>query len=155
VRTLARSGELPPPLDGRNLTVAFVVATFHADLSEAMLHRAQDRAKASGCKLGPVLRVQGSFDVGLPTEWLLEQEQVDCVVVIGAIVKGETQHDEVIAHATASTLQALSVEYDKPVGFAITGPGMTMDQAKARVGAGAVAVDACLRVVEAWRQIND
>lgn len=152
---MAHSADLGPPLDGRNITLAFVVAEFHKDLAEDMLGRAQDRAKASGCALGPVLRVMGSFDVGLPTEWLLEQEGIDGVVVIGAIVKGQTQHDEVIAHATAATLQALSVEYDKPVGFAITGPGMTMDQALARVEAGARAVDACLKVVEAWRTLND
>jgi 6,7-dimethyl-8-ribityllumazine synthase len=147
--------ELGPPRDGKDLTLAFVVAEFHRDLAEEMLARALDRAKASGCKLGPVLRVAGSFDVGLPTEWLLESDEVDAVVVLGAIVQGETHHDQVIAHATAATLQALSLEYDKPVGFAITGPGMTLAQAKARVDAGARAVDACVRVVEAWRALND
>lgn len=152
--TLERS-DLGPTRDGRNITVAFVVAEYHAEITEEMLRRAQDRAKASGCKLGPVLRVGGAFDVGLPTEWLLEQDNVDAVVVIGCIIKGQTQHDEVIAHATAATLQAISVEYDKPVGLAITGPGMTPDQARARVDAGARGVDACLRVIEAWRELND
>lgn len=132
-----------------------MVAEFHQDIAEEMLRRAQDRAKASGCRLGPVLRVQGSFDVALPTEWLLERDDIDGVVVLGAIVKGETRHDELIANATAATLQALSVEYDKPVGLAITGPGMTLEQAKARVDAGARAVDACIRVVEAWRELNE
>jgi 6,7-dimethyl-8-ribityllumazine synthase len=131
------------------------VADFHAELAEEMLRRAQDRAKASQCKLGPVLRVAGSYDVGLPAEWLLERDDVDGVVVLGAIVQGETKHDEVIARATAQTLQALSLEYDKPVGFAITGPGMTYAQARARVDAGARAVDAVLRIVEAWRELND
>lgn len=132
-----------------------MVAEFHQDIAEEMLRRAQDRAKASGCRLGPVLRVQGSFDVALPTEWLLERDDIDGVVVLGAIVKGETKHDELIANATVATLQALSVEYDKPVGLAITGPGMTLEQAKARVDAGARAVDACIRVVEAWRELNE
>lgn len=147
--------ELGPVPDGKGLTIAFVVATFHSEVAELMLQRAQDRAKQAGCKLGPVLRVRGSFDVALPTEWLLEHDEVDGVVVVGAIVKGQTKHDEVIAHATAATLQALSVEYDKPVGMAITGPGMTLDQAKARVDAGARGVDACIAIIEAWRQLND
>ena len=152
---MVRSGELGPPLDGKDLVLAFVVADFHKDISEAMLARAQDRAKASGCTVGPVLRVPGSFDVGLPTEWLLERDDVDGVVVIGCIVQGETKHDEVIAHTTARTLQGLSLEYDKPVGFAITGPGMTLEQAKARVDAGARGVDAVLATVAAWRALND
>ena len=148
-------GALGPPRDGKGLTLGFVVAEFHASLTEEMLRRAQDRAKASGCKLGPVLRCAGAFDVGLPTEWLLEQDGIDGVVVVGCIVQGETKHDEVIAHAAARTLQGLSLEYDKPVGFAITGPGMTLEQAKARVDAGARGVDAVIRIVEAWRELND
>jgi 6,7-dimethyl-8-ribityllumazine synthase len=152
---LVRSGDLGQPLDGRDITVGYVVAEFHRDVTDAMLRQAQERAKASGCREGPVLRVRGSFDVALPAEWLLERDEVDAVVVIGAIVQGETRHDEVIAHATAATLQALALEYDKPVGFAIMGPGMTLDQARARADAGARAVDACLSVVEAWRTLND
>ena len=135
--------------------MAFVVGAYHRELAEEMLRRAQERARQSGCKLGPALRVQGSFDVGLPTEWLLERDEVDAVVVLGAIVQGETKHDEVIAHATASTLQALSLEYDKPVGFAITGPGMTLEQARARADAGVRAVDAVLAVIAAWRTLHD
>lgn len=119
-----------------------------------MLRRALDRAKACGCALGPALRVAGSWDVGLPVEWLLERDDIDAVVVLGAIVQGETKHDELIARAVALTLQQLMLEYDKPVGLAITGPGMTLEQAKARVDAGARAVDAVLRVVEAWRGLN-
>lgn len=135
--------------------MAFVVAEFHADLAQEMLQLAQERARLSKCKPGPVLRVAGCYDAPLPVEWLLEQDGVDAVVVLGAVVKGETMHDEVITHSTAQTLQALALEYDKPVGLAITGPGMTLEQAKARVDAGARAVDAVLRVVEAWRELND
>lgn len=146
---------LGPPRDGKGLTIAFVVADYHADIALQMLQRAQDRAKQSGCRLGPALHVGGAFDVGLPTEWLLEKDGIDAVVVIGCIIKGQTQHDEVIAHATATALQSLALEYDKPIGFAITGPGMTPDQALARVDAGARGVDACIRIVEAWRELND
>lgn len=152
---MARSHEPGAPRDGDGITVAFVVADFHADITGEMLTRAQDRARQSRCKLGPVLRVAGTYDMPLPCEWLLEQDGVDAVVCIGAVVKGETMHDEVITHSTAQTLQALALEYDKPVGLAITGPGMTHDQAKARVDAGAHAVDAVLRVIEAWRELND
>lgn len=120
-----------------------------------MLRRAQDRAKQAGCNLGPVLRVQGAWDVGLPAEWLLERDDVDGVVVLGAVVKGETSHDALIANATALTLQHLALEYDKPVGLALTGPGQSLEQAKARVDAGARGVDAVLRVIAAWRELKE
>ncbi|MCA1813740.1 MAG: 6,7-dimethyl-8-ribityllumazine synthase [Halobacteriales archaeon] len=155
MRTLVRSRELGPAHDGEGITIGFVVAEFHRELAADMLARAQDRAKQARCKLGPVLRIAGTFDAPLPCEWLLEQDAVDAVVCIGAVVKGETMHDEVITHSTAQTLQALALEYDKPIGLAITGPGMTMEQAQERVDAGAHAVDAVLRVIEAWRELND
>jgi 6,7-dimethyl-8-ribityllumazine synthase len=149
------SGALGEARDGKGLTLGFVVAEFHQEITEEMLRRALDRCKASGAKVGPILRVGGAYDVCLPVEWLLEHDAVDGVVVIGCIIQGQTKHDEVIAHATAASLQALGLEYDKPIGFAITGPGMTPDQAEARVDAGARGVDAVIRVVEAWRELND
>jgi 6,7-dimethyl-8-ribityllumazine synthase len=64
---------------------------------------------------------------------LLKKDDVDAVVTLGAIVRGDTKHDEVIAHAIAGKLIELSLHYRKPVTLGIAGPGMTRQQAKARV----------------------
>jgi 6,7-dimethyl-8-ribityllumazine synthase len=54
-------------------------------------------------------------------------------VALGAIIKGETHHDEVIAETVAKLIASLSLKHGKPVTLGITGPGMTIEQAKNRI----------------------
>ena len=68
------------------------------------------------------------------------------VVMIGAVIKGDTNHDELIAHAIANIAAKLAIQFDKPVGLGITGPGMTDDQAVARIDNAKNAVEAVVRV---------
>ena len=64
---------------------------------------------------------------------LLQKKDVDAVVTLGAIIKGQTKHDEVIAHSTARNIAKLSVKHQKPVSLGISGPGMQVRQAYARI----------------------
>jgi len=79
-----------------------------------------------------ICHVPGTFDMPLVVEKLLKNEQIDVVVTLGAVIKGETGHDQVIANNTARLLSNLSLKYQKPVTLGITGPDMTLKQAKQR-----------------------
>ena len=54
-------------------------------------------------------------------------------MALGAIIKGETHHDQVIAETVANLIASLSLKHGKPVALGITGPGMTIEQAKNRI----------------------
>ena len=69
----------------------------------------------------------------LMVEQLLKTEEVDAIVTLGAVIKGETGHDVVIANNTARLLADLSLKYQKPITLGITGPDITVKQAKNRV----------------------
>jgi 6,7-dimethyl-8-ribityllumazine synthase len=78
---------------------------------------------------------------------LLQRRDVDAVVTLGAIIKGQTKHDEVISHAAAKTLTELSIKYQKPVSLGISGPGMQERHAYARIRPVAErAVEAVLKI---------
>ena len=78
-------------------------------------------------------KVPGAFDMPLVVDTLLQKKDVDAVVTLGAIIKGQTKHDEVIAHSTAQSLIQLSLKYQKPVSLGISGPGMQERHAYARI----------------------
>lgn len=75
--------------------------------------------------------------------------------MIGAVIKGETLHDEVIAHVTASIASQLAVKYEKPVALGITGPGMTDEQAAARIDNARNAVEAVVRVAKLLQDLGE
>lgn len=98
-----------------------------------MLSIAEEKAKKLKLKINYTCKVTGAYDMPLVIDVLLQKKDVDGVVTLGAIIKGQTKHDEVIAHSTANALTALSIKYQKPVSLGITGPGMQERQAYARI----------------------
>jgi 6,7-dimethyl-8-ribityllumazine synthase len=63
---------------------------------------------------------------------LLKKKDVDAAVTLGAVIKGETNHDEIVAENAARLIADLSVKHSKPVALGITGPNMSFKQAKDR-----------------------
>jgi 6,7-dimethyl-8-ribityllumazine synthase len=115
------------------IRVAIVVSEFNSSITFQMLDKAKDQVKKVNADIRYVCYVPGSFDMPLMLDELLKKKDVDAVVLLGAIVKGETQHDQVIAETVAKLIAQLSLKYSKPVGFGIAGPGMTIEQAKNRI----------------------
>lgn len=115
------------------MRVAIVVSRFNGEVTGRMLEVALEKAGRMDLEVPFTCGVPGSYDMPVVVDALLRKEEVDAVAVLGAIVKGQTKHDEVIAQATAASLQRLAVRYGKPVALGITGPGMSERQAYARI----------------------
>jgi 6,7-dimethyl-8-ribityllumazine synthase len=98
-----------------------------------MLSVAEEKSKMMKLKINYICKVPGAYDMPIIVDALLQKKDVDGVVTLGAIIKGQTKHDEVIAHSTAHALTALSTKYQKPVSLGITGPGMQERHAYARI----------------------
>ena len=69
----------------------------------------------------------------LVIDTLLQKKDIGAVVTLGAIIKGQTKHDEVIADVVATRISKLSIKYQKPISLGISGPGMSERQAFARI----------------------
>jgi 6,7-dimethyl-8-ribityllumazine synthase len=100
-------------------------------------------------------KVPGVFDIPLIVDTLLQKKDVDGVVTLGTIIKGQTKHDEVIANVAAARITKLSIKYQKPVSLGISGPGMSERQAFARIRpVSERAVEAVLKIEEQLRSIR-
>src|SRR5688500_8121862 len=113
--------------------MAIVVGEFNTEITAEMEQRAVARAKELGYTPEPILRVLGSYDLPFAVDAALARKDVVAAVAIGAIVTGDTGHDELIAHAAAKAMQDIMLRTGKPVGLAVTGPRQTYAQAEARV----------------------
>ena len=97
-----------------------------------MLETAVEHAGKLKAKVSFVVHVPGAFDMPLTVETLLKKRRVDAVVTLGAVIKGDTKHDEIVAENAARLIADLSLKYGKPISLGITGPGMSADQAEDR-----------------------
>lgn len=130
-------------------TLGLVVAEYYPELAAEMLELARERVAARDGTVAEVCRVPGVLDASLPADRLARRDDVDAVVVIGAVVAGGTDHDQVVAHTAARTLDEVSLRRDTSVAFGVTGPDMSAAEARERVDAGAEAVDAVFETLAA------
>ena len=115
------------------IRLGIVVSEFNNEITFAMLSEAKKYAKEFSSKITYICFVPGVFDMPVVVQDILKKKDVDAVVTLGAIIKGDTSHDKVIANSTAKLLCELSLKYNKPISLGITGPDMTFDQAEARI----------------------
>ena len=115
------------------MNIAIVVAEFNEKVTSRMHEIAIEKANNLKLNITYTSKVPGIFDMPLIIDRLLEKKNVDGVVTLGAVIKGKTKHDEIIAHSTARNLAELSLKHKKPVSLGISGPGMSERQAYARI----------------------
>jgi len=132
-----------------------VVSEFNNEVTSRMLSVAQEKANLMKLKITYTCKVPGAFDMPIIVDALLRKKDVDGVVTLGAIIKGQTKHDEVISHSTAKSLTDLSIKYQKPVSFGISGPGMQERHAYARIRPVAErAVEAVVKISKELQRIQ-
>ena len=115
------------------MNIAIIVSEFNNKITSRMHQVALEKAKELKLNVKHECKVPGIFDMPLIIDKLLQKKNIDGVVTLGAVIKGKTKHDEVIANSTANRISELSIKYQKPVSLGISGPGMAERQAYARI----------------------
>lgn len=119
--------------DVSNKTFAIVVAEWNTEVTDALYNGALSTLKAHGVTQVIKADVPGTFELSYAAQKLAQREEIDAVVCIGCVIKGETKHNDYISHAVAQGLTNVSLKYDKPVVFGVLTPD-TQKQAEDRAG---------------------
>jgi len=128
--------------------IGMVAAEFNFDVTSMMIERAKAEADFLGVKITKTVMVPGVYEIPLAVKKLLENGDVDAIITLGAVITGETKHDEVVIAQASRLVADLQLEYGKPVAFGITGPDMTKLQAMDRIEKGRDVVDAAVKMLE-------
>jgi 6,7-dimethyl-8-ribityllumazine synthase len=137
------------------VSVGVVAADFNKALVDAMADEATRAIEAAGARLAHLARVPGAYEAPLVADALLTRPDIDAVVVLGHIERGETLHGEVMGHVVCAALVEMQIRHRKPVGIGIIGPGADQAQAEARkLPSARAAVNAVLRSLEALHALR-
>ncbi len=138
-------------LDGKGLRFGIAVSRFNSVVTERLLDGAVEALRAHGTADEDIeiLHVPGAFELPLAAKLLATSSRVDGIICLGAIIKGETIHNEVLASGVVATLSQLSVHDALPVAFGVLTTD-TVEQALARAGtkAGNKGAEAALTALE-------
>ncbi len=133
------------------MKIGIVCSEYNFDITQMMLERAKEHARFLDVEVSKTVMVPGVFDIPLAVKSLLKNKGIDGVVTIGAVIEGETEHDQIVIGQAARKITDLAVEYEKPVGLGISGPGMSRLQAEDRIER---AKDAVESVVKQWKALK-
>ncbi|MGB9636250.1 MAG: 6,7-dimethyl-8-ribityllumazine synthase [Thermoplasmata archaeon] len=136
------------------IRIGIVVSEFNYDITMMMLERAKAHANFLGIEIAEVVTMPGVYDLPIAVKKLLKRKDIDGVVALGAVIKGETDHDQIVMQNAARKLADLSVEYEKPVGLGISGPGMSRLQAEDRIENAKNAVESVVKQIRALKGLN-
>ncbi|HET7371859.1 MAG TPA: 6,7-dimethyl-8-ribityllumazine synthase [Gemmatimonadaceae bacterium] len=135
------------------MKIVIIAAEFNRAVVDPMIEVASNEARAAKCKVD-LVRVPGTYEIPLPASIVIAKRNVDAVVVLGYIERGETLHGEVMGKVVTDALVRLSIEHRKPIGIGIIGPGATEEQAhKRKEGHARAAVHAALAAMATARAL--
>lgn len=137
------------------MRIAIIVSEFNYDITMMMLERAKSHAEFLQIEVALEVHVPGVYDIPLALKTVFEERDVDGAVVLGAVIEGETEHDEVIMQHATRKIMDIALEYNRPVGLGITGPGMSRLQAEERIERAKSAVEAVVKIYKAIERIKE
>lgn len=119
--------------DGGHLKIGIVVARWNKEITDALLGDCKKALIESGVIESHILvkTVPGSYELVFGAKTLINEHDPDAIVVIGALIKGETAHFEFIAEAVSNGIMKLNIEKDTPIIFGVL-TCLNEDQARAR-----------------------
>ncbi len=112
--------------------LAILTTTINPSTIRAMLNSAQAETKRLKSEIIVTKKTLGCLDMPVMAKYLFKQDNVDGLVVLGAVAKGDTQHDELVVNVMTNHIMGLSLQYNKPVSFGVIGPGATKAMFKNR-----------------------
>ena len=142
-------------LSAAGLRFTVVCSRWNPTITEALLRSALATLEDRGARPSniDVIRVPGAFELPAAAAAVLRRfSPPDALIVLGAIVRGETTHHEVLGHAVALALATLSAQ-GVPIGFGLLTCD-TMDQARARSAKGSEAAEAAIEMANLGRELG-
>ncbi len=136
------------------VNIGIVASEFNYDITYMMVELAKRQADFLGARVVKVLNVPGAFDIPLGVKKLLEREDIDGVVALGAVIEGETGHDEIVIQHASRKIADLALDYDKPVSLGISGPGLSRLEAGERVKYAKRAVEAVVKMDKRLKELD-
>lgn len=143
-------------LDASNLKLGVVAASWNQNITDRLLAGALGRLDELGADDVTVVRVPGALEIPVAA-LALANAGCHAIVVIGVVIKGETDHYEIVVRESTSGVSRVALDTGVPIGNAILAVH-DIDDALARSGPGETnkgveAADAAVLTATALRRI--
>ena len=121
----------------KSTKIGIVKSTYNSEITDVLESSCIKELKKAGVteKNIKTMEVPGAFELPLGCKKMIKSKKVDAVIAVGAIIKGQTPHFDIIANACACGIMEASLKNNIPIIFGVLTTN-NMSQAKARIKGG-------------------
>ncbi|UJH67896.1 6,7-dimethyl-8-ribityllumazine synthase [Allomuricauda sp. SCSIO 65647] len=107
--------------DASELRIGLVVSEWNGEITEALYQGARETLIDCGVLEINIIRwnVPGSFELTFGCKKMLRSQQVDAIIAIGSVIRGETSHFDFVCQGVSQGIKDLNVQFDKPTIFCV------------------------------------
>ena len=135
------------------MRLGIVASRFNDQISGKLLERARAEAQKHKAEC-IVVSVPGALEIPLALQWMAQSGRFDALVAVGAVIRGETHHFDIVANESARGVMDVMLDFGLPVANGI----LTTEnekQANARLDKGAEAVRVALEMAKLKTQLHE
>jgi len=109
--------ELEPKFEGKGLRIGIVMSRFNQEIGEGLLSSCTAALAKHGVSSSDILiaTVPGALEAPIALQKMARSGRFDALVVLGAVVRGDTYHFEVVANESASGITSVTLETGVPI----------------------------------------
>ena len=106
---------------GSRLRIAIVRAEFNPKITESLEKACVSGLESAGIPPARIERftVPGCFEIPLMAQRLAKKRRFDALIALGAVIRGDTLHFELVAAECAGGIMKVSLKYDIPIIFEV------------------------------------
>lgn len=107
--------------NGADMRIGIVVSEWNENITRAMLDGAYNVLKKHGVKEENILIdfVPGSFELIFGAKHLVENKNIDAVITLGCVVRGDTPHFDYVCSGVTQGIADMNIRYDIPFIFGL------------------------------------
>jgi 6,7-dimethyl-8-ribityllumazine synthase len=113
--------KISPDSNGRGRKVGIVLSRFNTSIGGPLLKGARAALSEAGVSESNVLlvTVPGALESPLALQYLAQSGKFDALVALGAVIRGETYHFEIVANESAAGVSSVALQFGVPIGNGI------------------------------------
>lgn len=109
--------EIDTNLDGTGLRIGIVMSRFNLNVGEGLLGACADELAKLGADESDMLlaTVPGALEIPAALQRMAMTEQFDALIALGAVIRGDTYHFDIVANESARGIASVGLEFDIPI----------------------------------------
>ena len=113
------NNDLHLDINGASLKIAIILPYFNEKIGLELLENAKKELEKHGVKNIGIIRTAGSLEIPFACQKIIEKQKPDAIIALGAIIKGETGHYDMVCNTTYNGINTVQLKHNIPVIYGI------------------------------------